>query len=58
MLTIRQQQMEVLDRLPRRNFEAQLVRHFVRFYPRECREAGRAQVLLLVETGIERAISY
>src|ERR1700691_5822620 len=58
MLTIRQRQMEILNSLPRQNFEGQLVQHFFHFYPRECREAGRAQVLRLVQTGIERALRH
>jgi hypothetical protein len=56
MLVIRQAQMEALGEIQRRNFETQLVRHFLGLYPRECTEAGgEAQIVRLVARGMRRA---
>jgi hypothetical protein len=50
--------MTTLDRIPRMQFEAELVRHFFAFYPRDCRLAGEAQVHEIVQLGIERAMAH
>jgi hypothetical protein len=58
MLVIRQSQLKALGSVSRSEFEIQLVRHFVRFYPRECRLAGNSQVQKLAGMGIERAFRH
>jgi hypothetical protein len=58
LLVIRDSQLRALDDLPRRNFEAQLVRHFARFYPREFASAGPAEADRLITTGLRRAANH
>lgn len=58
MLTIRDQQLLVLENLPRDEFETQLMRHLSRFYPRECRLAGSEQMRRFVAAGVGRAARY
>jgi hypothetical protein len=58
MLTIRQQQMEILARVPLSSYESEMVGHFFKFYPRECERAGNAQVLKLVQLGVARAEAH
>ena len=55
MLVIRESQLSTLGSVQVREFETQLVRHFARFYPRECRLAGNDQVQQLVAMGLSRA---
>jgi hypothetical protein len=57
MLVIRRSQLEVLGIQSRLRFEQQLVDHFLRVYPRECRQAGGTeQVRNLVRDGIDRGL--
>jgi hypothetical protein len=58
MLVIRKEQLNALGRIPLGEFELQLVSHFARFYPRECRLAGNSQVRQLVGMGIQRALQH
>lgn len=58
MLVIRKEQLHALGSIPLSEFELQLVRHFGRFYPRECRLAGSTQVRKFVGMGIERALRH
>ncbi|SPE42730.1 conserved hypothetical protein [Candidatus Sulfopaludibacter sp. SbA3] len=56
MLVIRQSQMQCFDVESRVRFEQKLVQHFLKTYPRECRQAGGAgQIGALVAAAIERA---
>lgn len=55
MLVIRTEQLSALGRAPRAAFEAELIRHFERFYPEECRRAGAGNVGDMVRLGIDRA---
>jgi hypothetical protein len=50
--------LSILVRVPRRAFEADLANHFFRYYPAECRRAGRDQVLKMVQLGIDRAFVH
>ena len=57
MLVIRRSQLEVLGIQSRVRFEQKLVDHFLRVYPRECRQAGGAeQVRNLVRNGIDHGL--
>jgi hypothetical protein len=58
MLVIRKVQLNALGGIPLSEFELQLVRHFARFYPRECRLAGNSQIQKLVGMGIQRALRH
>lgn len=58
MLVIRRSQLNALGNVPLREYETQLVHHFARFYPRECRLAGSLQVQKLVSMGIQRALGH
>jgi hypothetical protein len=55
LLIIRTEQMRRLRHVPANAFEAQLVRHFFRFYPDECGRAGEPQVRKMVQLAIRRA---
>ena len=55
MVIIRREQMALFDRLPRLLFEKRLIRHFFRFYERECKDLGVDQVHLVIKNGIEKA---
>lgn len=59
MLLIRDSQMEAFRRAALERTELDLVRHFTRFYPRECLYAGGdGPVLTLVRRAIERAAEH
>jgi hypothetical protein len=58
MLTIRDQQLLVLENLPRYEFETQVMRHLQRFYPREYWLAGDDQMRRFVGAGVDRAAHY
>ncbi len=56
MLTIRKEQMNVFADARRQKFINNLAEHFLKFYPRECRQAGGpSQIEKLVRHGIDRA---
>lgn len=58
-LVIRRQQMNVFQQRAGQLMEDGLVGHFLRHYPRECRQAGGAsQMRKLVQQGIQRARAY
>lgn len=58
MLTIRREQMDLLARSSREEFEQRLLNHFARFYPHEVGQLGREQFLKLIRLGISRAPAY
>jgi hypothetical protein len=58
LLLIREEQLNLLGRIPHTSFEAELVRHFMRYYPHECGRAGTAHVRELVCLGISRGLVH
>lgn len=58
MLVIRQSQLHIFEVDARERFEQKLVRHFLKTYPRECRQAGSVtQIEKLVADGVKRAMA-
>jgi len=58
MVILRKEQMALFNALPRLLFEKRLIRHFFRFYERECKDLGEDQVHLVIKYGIEKAEKY
>jgi hypothetical protein len=58
LLIIREEQIAVLKSIPLRDFEASLIRHFTRFYPRDCAWLGERQIRKLIQLSIERAAGH
>jgi hypothetical protein len=59
MLVIRQGQMHVFDVDSRARFEQGIVLHFLKTYPRECRQAGGPEpVSRLVAAAVERSVAF
>lgn len=58
MLTIRKEQLRVLDRDKRQRFVAKMLKHVQEFFPRQCALLGEKQLSEWVEQGINRAASY
>jgi hypothetical protein len=59
MLTIRPDQVDMFRREAQARQELKLARHFMQYYPRECREAGgEPAVLKVVRLGMEKASDH
>lgn len=58
MLTIRQQQLDALDRDMRKRFEQRMFAHVQQFFPQRCKALGEASVREWIGTGIARAAGY
>ncbi|MGD0363789.1 MAG: hypothetical protein ABSC93_23145 [Bryobacteraceae bacterium] len=58
MLTIRQAQLAVFSQLEVRKFEAWMLGHLKKFFPRQCAAAGDQRLLAIVQYGIQRAAVY
>ena|SRR5258707_8062168 len=58
MLTVRKEQMDVLDRDKRKRFVNLMVEHLEKFFPKRCATLGDKQVREWIEQGIDRAASY
>ena len=58
MLTIRKEQLRVLDSDRRMHFVAKMLQHVQKFFPEQCALLGENQIREWVEHGINRATSY
>ncbi len=58
MLTVRKEQMEVLDRDKRKRFVNHMAEHLQKYFPKRCATLGDKQVREWIEHGIDRAQSY
>jgi len=58
MLVIRQEQMEILSRQRRQQFEERLLEHLKQVMPERCQELGDDRLRAEIRYGIERAMSY
>lgn len=58
MLVIRQEQMEILSRQRRQQFEERLLEHLKQVMPERCQDIGDDRLPAEIRYGIERAMSY
>ncbi|HEY7393092.1 MAG TPA: DUF4123 domain-containing protein [Bryobacteraceae bacterium] len=58
LLTIRHEQMAAFSRVEVEKFEAGMLTHLVRFFPKECAALKEAQLRDLIQYGIERARAH
>jgi hypothetical protein len=58
MLTIRKEQLRVLDQAKRKRFMAKMLQHVQEFFPSQCALLGENQLREWVEHGINRAANY
>lgn len=56
MLTIREEQIEILRRSPRVRFENRLIDHCFRQYPRECEALGESQTREVIRLGLDLSL--
>jgi len=58
MLTIRKEQMQALNRVTMEEFEVDMVRHLMHFFPNECAAMGDKTIRAHVRDAISRAREY
>src|SRR5258707_1291181 len=58
MLTVRKEQMDVLDRDKRKRFVNLMVEHLEKFFPKRCATLGDNQVREWIEQGIDPGARY
>jgi hypothetical protein len=58
MLTIRKEQMAAFARAETKKFEDRMVIHLNKFFPRQCKALGEAELRETIRYGIKRAAAY
>jgi len=58
MLTIRDDQLQILKKAKPKNFEDEMVKHLNRFFLDQCLQMGEEEVRKAIQYGIKRAAEY